>query len=347
MTLTPPLLLDGNTIVIDSTSLECFKLCPTKFYREQVQRRMRAGARPALDFGKALHAALEVRYKQAGNHAVIEGTAHAMHTALDAAYAGVDTPLEEWRTLARAHEVVDLYNQEWGVEPWEVLGVEVPFATELGNVGPYKVVWQGRLDLLLWWEGQIYVGDHKTMQQWSKGKTSEYDNSAQFKGYAWAMQEMHRLHGAPFPPLVAGFLLNALVTRKPYSERALKTASKAGIDSNEAFMEAARGVSELDAYLGKRKGLPRNEFHRNRVFYSQERLTEWRVDALAWVRTLLDYAERGYWPMNTRHCSNYYGGACPMLDVCTAPIAQRKMVLASDMFCDNTWSPLDREKEAV
>jgi len=314
--LTPPLLLDGNTLVLDSTALENFKLCPRKFFYEQMQRRIRAGAKPALDFGKALHAALEVRYKQLGNRAAIGTSVPAeMHTAIDAAYAGIETPLDEWRTLARAHETVDLYNDAYAHEPFDVLGVEVPFAVPVGTVGAYRVVWTGRIDLLVGWDAQVLVMDTKTMSSWGSGKSGEYDNSAQFKGYAWAMQEMHRLHGEPFPAQVHGFCLNAIVLRKP-------------------------GVTE-------RTKLPRTEFHRTRCWYSQERLEEWRIDMLAWVATLLDYAQRGYMPMNTKHCASFYGGNCPMLDVCTSPPAQRALVLASDLYTDNTWNTLERDVEVV
>lgn len=302
-------LLDGSTLVLDSTTTETFKLCPRKFYYEHARKRVRSSPKPAADFGGALHAALEVRYA-AGVGVPTDTTKAAMHAAVDTAMQGIETPLEEWRTLARAHETVDLYNEAWGAEPFMLLGVEVPFAVPVGHVGDVQVIWSGRIDLVVQWEGHTYIVDHKTMSAWSGGKSGEFENSSQFKGYAWAMQEMHRLHGAPFPERVHGFCLNALVLRKP---------------TNSA-----------------RATLPRFEAHRTRCYYTQERLAEWREDLLAWVRVLLDHAERGYMPMNTRNCCSFYGGNCPMLDVCTSPPEQRDLILASDLYTDNVWDPITR-----
>lgn len=308
-------LLDPTTLPIDNSSLETFKTCARMWQYAKVQRRKRAGAEASLDFGKAIHAALETRYKQAGAAAPSDAVAAAMHAAIDTAYTGIDTPLEEWKTLARANEIVDLYNAERQAEPFEVLAVEAPFAIPVGEVQGIRVLWTGRIDLLVRWEGMVYVLDHKTMGQWSSGKGAEFENSAQFKGYAWAMQEMHRLHGAPFPERVHGFCLNALVMRKPANS--------------------------------PRATVPRNEFHRTRCFYSQERLEEWRSDMLEWVNTLMTQAARGYLPMNTKHCASFFGRNCPYLDCCTAPVEQRQLVLGSDLYVDDTWNPLERDGEEV
>ncbi len=315
LALPPALLLDNETIILDSTSTENFKLCPRKFQHEQIDRRIRSGAKPALEFGKALHSALEIRYKRVGNQPAVGLTTMEMQTAVDNALEGIEMPLDEWRTLGRANETVELYNAYWGAEPFDVLGVEIPFAVPVGTVGRYKVVWSGRIDLLVQWEDCAYIMDHKTMSSWGSGKSAEFSNSAQFRGYAWAIQELHRLHGAPFPARIAGFCLNALVLRKP-------------------------GTTA-------RTTLPRTVFHRDRVFYSQERLDEWRTDLLVWVRTLIGYAEDGYMPMNTKHCANFYGGNCPLLDVCTAPPAQRAMALSSDLYENNEWSPLNHAAPAT
>jgi hypothetical protein len=46
--------------------------------------------------------------------------------------------------------------------------------------------------------------------------------------------------------------------------------------------------------------------------------------------------------MNTGGCANFYGRACPFLQVCALPPEQRLLMLSTDLFADATPGPLDQ-----
>lgn len=384
--MTPPLhLVGGDTIVISATQGEVIRTCAKMWAYRYLHRRVPTVPNEAAQGGKAFDSALNLRYLRCGSAPVDSATEQEMLAMIDKAYEGVELPLEEFRTPARYKEVVQAYNQHYGREPWEVLGVQVPFKVMLGEVTapegfwhrvhaacqhdfketpaaicpsevsvkcrkchghgwksdfdlrghggliydyPVRVVFQGLLDLYVRLGEHILVVDTKTSKSDIDGS---YDNSAQMKGYMWAMQELARLYpDKGFPPKVHGALINGVVIRPPYKN---------------------------EARTPKANDKPRNQFTRSfPAFYSEERLEEWRHDTLFHVEQALQWVARDHFPANERHCTfhvdaaftNYgtYGKPCPFLGVCTLPAAQREMMLATDAFMDYERGPLGESTPA-
>lgn len=319
--MTPPLpLLDDNTFVVSPSQLETLKTCPRMWLYRYLHRRVKVGAFGAKDGGKAFDAAMNLRYTTLGNSPVLAGSEleHAMHAAIDNGFAGLDLPLEEYRTPVLYKTVLDAYNKQWGREPFDVLGVQVPMAVPLGHIrNPLEndfqphinVVLQGIPDMLVRLpDGNTYVWDSKTMNDWSDRKLADWENNSQTKAYAWGFQELARLHPElGLPARVAGFMLNAIIIRKPSDSPRVK--------------------------------LPRIEFRRPVFLYTPEQLDEWRADALAWISMALQWVANDHFPQNEKSCANHYGRACPYLGVCTFPARQREMILASDEYRDYERSP--------
>jgi hypothetical protein len=141
--MTAPLQLrDNNTLVISPTQLATMKCCPRQWLYGYIHRRVRAGAFAARDGGKAFDAALNRRYREAGASAVTPEIAARMLDDIDAGFAGLDLPLDEYRTAARYKEVVEAYNEHYGDEGFDVLGVQVPFEVELGEVPVSYEFWR-------------------------------------------------------------------------------------------------------------------------------------------------------------------------------------------------------------
>lgn len=327
--LTPPplALLDGHTLVMDNSTMQLMTVCPAMGAYKVLWKREGAGTAIERDAGKALHSALEHRYRTHGAAPPTEGTESEMLAILEGCYAGLDVPDNTHLTLARMKEVVLAYNRECGQEPFRVRGVEVPYAVPLGVVPTtgkklpreVNVVWTGRSDMVTEWEqGTIYTTDHKSMGRYDGSTLAKFENDDGQKGYAWSLQEVARLHPElGLPPVVHGFCLNAIVVRPEY-----KRAPASG-------------------------GLPRFEVHRHRFHWLPAMLEEWRTNTLAIIGTWLEHYERGYFPMHRRNCASYFGRMCPYKDVDAVVPAQRAMVLASDMFKDVTWNPLDRDGAEV
>lgn len=350
-------LLDHNTVVISPSGLEKLKTCARIWKHTYIDKRVAALPNAAAAAGKAFDAALNLRYTTARNGAVDAALEERMLQAVDDAYAGLDLPLEEHRTPARFKEVVQLYNRNYGREPFDVLAVQMPFTVELGvvevgskfwdayltgraNAGevvsrwnlskpppPVRVLLHGILDLLVQDSatGQTLICDTKTSKDWGSMQQSGYENHAQLKAYCYAVpriapdaERMGLTAGltpeqlaqlARLPRIVHGAMPNIVVIRPPYKRE---------------------GSAE------KSNAKPRTEFHRFVVYYSQERLEEWRTDALFSVEQALQWVARDHYPQNEKACANVYGKRCPYIDCCTAPTHQRPMILGSDMFVDYT-----------
>lgn len=329
--MTPRLpLIGGDTIVVSPSQLEVVRTCPAMWKWKHLHRRVKSTPNPAAHGGRAFDEALNLRYRTHGGDPCTPSTEEAMLTLIDKAYEGVELPLEEHRTPARFKEAVVAYNRHWGREAFRVLGVQVPFAVLLGTVtssltleGTVKVVLRGILDLFIQSADHVIIYDTKTS---NNDIGSSYENSAQLKGYCWALQELARLHpDQGLPPVVHAAAVNGVILRPDYKPGRTPTA----------------------------RDKPRIEFVRPfPSFYSAERLERWRRDTLAWVQTALGWVANDHFPANERHCTfhmdaafkNYgtYGQNCPYLGVCTAPESQQEMALATDEFMDYGEGPLGK-----
>lgn len=292
--------LRDGILRIDNTGLTMYKACPTRGQFYLKHKRERNSTTGALNAGSAIHLALERRYK---HDTFSLDVAAEMIVELVNWYASHPAPDEDWRTLSRMHHVIEAYNKAYPSEPFKVLCVERPFEVELGTIDDIKVVWCGRIDLVIELGKEILIADHKTMQDFGSRVGDEYTNNGQCMGYAYAVQALG------IAPLVHGFMLNAIVARKP-----LVRAAKEG-------------------------GLPREEFHRQVFFYSQDRIQEWKENTLEICRRLLLDWKADNFPMFDNACVGKYG-PCPYLPVCSLPPAQRSTMLFSDVYRDVTWTPL-------
>jgi hypothetical protein len=353
--MTPTLtLLNNDTIVVSPSQLEVIRTCPSMWRWKHLARRVKAQPNAASHGGKAFDEALNLRYKRHGAGACAPETESEMLALIDKAYEGVELPLDEHRTPARFKEAIQGYNAHWQAEPFEVLGVQVPFAVELGSVyvsnefwhkvlgeltplaydacedhRRVRVVVRGLLDLYVRLGQHVLIPDTKTSNNDIGGS---YDNSAQLKCYCWALQELARLHpDAGLPPVVHGAFINGVIIRPPYKNENRKPGAK---------------------------DKPRLEFTRTfPTFYTAERLERWRRDTLLWVEQALGWVARDHFPQNERHCCFYidsafknygtYGQQCPYLGICSLPPEQQLVALESDEFMDYERGPLGVPTEAA
>jgi hypothetical protein len=296
--MTPPLKLDlDGSITVSATQLERMQTCPAFWSYNYLWRRVLRAAPAARAGGKAFDAALREWHGGRGMDAAV--------AALHAAYEGVEIAEGEYRTPARFEEVLRLYAAHWQPEQWHVVGQQLQLTVDLGPLVRYRLI----PDRLVRVDGELWVVDDKTSNRWDGQRLISYENSGQAKGYVWALQRLiadGRIDGvAPTEPL-AGFMLNAIVVREPYKSEAGRKANR----------------------------VPREEFHRVPFRYEQERLEEWRDDALMWVRQAIQWHRWDHFPQSEKHCSHHYGKTCPYLIVCKSPKEQRPLVLGMDMFED-------------
>ena len=310
---------------IDNTTMEYFQTCPRSAQFYCVERREK-GERAPLIFGGAIHEGLEVLYRDG-----FSALPTAKARCLDYFASQPSVQVGEWRTPEYALEALDRYVSYWSMmdnlEPIVHNGkkfVEQPFALNLGKLElncplPYSlskltadnntahvyvktlhIQWTGKVDIAATNASPaVYIVDHKTTSMGGMTFFADFELAQQTHGYTWALQKLlgHR---------VAGFILNALIIRKP---------TRTGVGM---------------------------EFERRVYPYSEDAITEWETDTMASVEQFVHSLIHASFPKYTKWCMGKYG-ACQYHQVCTLPAAQRGIMLGSSYYNDVTWSPLVKE----
>jgi hypothetical protein len=366
MTTNTNILTDGH-LIIDNSSLALVKMCPLMARYKLIDKRERAvttakGRGP----GKALHSWMETYYEGVRVGSDVEAVANA---TLSAAYT--DLPLTEgdaYLHLARMQEVTGQYlhgcryemgpdgrngvyeHQGWaGREPWEVLGVEVPFAVRLGNVRSFygqndnwpdpvsiPITYIGRSDLVVRMRerGELMCVDHKTARRWTGADVNHWRRDAGLTGYAACISQWVREGISELPASVQA----AMQAHEPLRERLAAAGVGEGLHGFIVNALVIRDVSDL-----RRCKEPPTAFHRETYYQDTGTLAEWRLNTLRWCEAWLGWCARGEWPENTNNCTRHFGGNCPYYEVDTLPPGkQRQVTLESDLYQDSTWSPIVR-----
>jgi len=81
------------------------------------------------------------------------------------------------------------------------------------------------------------------------------------------------------------------------------------------------------------------EAFRRQYHYSDWHVQEFKQDALALVEELFANVTNQFFPKKTQWCVGKYG-KCPYFDVCSLPPESRLSMLQSDNYINNTWKPV-------
>ncbi len=313
---------DDFILKIDNTTMETFQTCPRSAFYYTVQRIQRPD-RAALIFGGAIHAGLEVVYRDG-----FEAFAQAKLAILDHFEKHPFNYENEWRTPAYAIQAFAAYVSQHSLmdnlKPVDKSWVEKAFALNIGSfevngtlpysrsqitdeagdellyVGTIHAQFTGKIDILGYngaARDRKWVVDHKTTSMGGETFYSDFDLAQQTHGYMWAAQEITGERAA-------GFVLNALIIRKP---------SRTGVGM---------------------------EFDRRFYPYTQESLDEWKNDFLWSFENFVHSLINDQFPKYTKWCMGKYG-KCQYHQICTLPADQRKFMIHSDAYENVTWSPLN------
>lgn len=299
-------LVDGDTLLLDNSSLEKVTTCPRSAELGLCLRKQGNTDRVALRFGGIAHKCLEARYRAASAmYAQSQGVEQVMVAIAQQEYSIWQPPEDDYRNFDRMVDLIHHYGLTYPFEDFEVIKfpdgkpfVEVPFAYPLGVIDGIKIVWIGKVDLAYTLNGATFLMDHKTSSMATN--MDEFLISHQFYGYAWALEQM-------LGRKVDGVIINRIVCRKP---------TKTGIP-----------------FTFERKYIP----------IDRNLLAEWSQDCLHIIADFMESARRGYFPKHTTHCVAKFG-TCEFHKVCQlGDKTQREMMLSSGEFVDRTWSPLKEQ----
>lgn len=307
-------LLENGALVRDASSTEgCFCKCPRQFLYKYIHRRVSSAPAPGRDFGKWFHEILA--QWRLGHQPNFESTWETCCPNM---------PLDDFRTLGFGKDLFNKYVDTYGgKESFTVLqfnlgGVPTPcversFALPLGSVDTsldldaHGVARTDQGPIPVLWSGKIDLGivEHDGELWVLDTKTSSVGGDT-----FWAdFQNSTAQHGYVWAlqqatgRRVAGFRIDAVFTR---------AATRTG------------------------KGC---ELFRQSYPVSPAQLEEFVENALHIASSIIDCVERNYWPKHTGACVHRYG-KCEFMPVCENDPANRIAVLASNLYVDNTWSPL-------
>ena len=160
--------LEERKIFVDNTALDAFRKCPRKA-QLRIQQGLNQvimgeegeelGVAPALLFGSAIHAALDVIY-------IEDDLDKAIRIFLEHFQP---VPADRRRTPTRGSRILEQYYDHWHNFLNTIEGVlpELTFRVELGTLRtregePWTVVYTGIIDKIIKLQGEWFIMDHKT-----------------------------------------------------------------------------------------------------------------------------------------------------------------------------------------
>jgi len=296
--------------------LELLTTCPRSLEYNKFHKRVSSAAKPSLTFGSAVHLALELRYRRCGNDWPDLLTESDICQELQRFFdqpANIP-PEDDWRNLNWAMEVFKRYNQRYKVEPFNLLSnekgeplVELPFILELfqckrPNGQIIRIMYTGRIDLPVLWDDQIIVIDHKTTSVLGDYFFKEHRVSPQMIGYCYAFEKI-------VGKRANGFCINA-------------------IRSKQAPQKPTGG---FDRWWEE-------SLARHKEYIFPHTVEEWRTNTIALIEEMFWHYERAFFPKRKKWCVSKFG-ECPYYGVCDLPPSQRSVMLESNLFVENMWSP--------
>lgn len=332
-----PLPLQHGALFFDNSFLESFQGCDRQTLYKQLRRRHLAAARPALNFGTAIHRALDLRYSRFGsdlpsNPLDLSSYKDDRASMLLEYFSKNPNPEDDFRNVNWAVEVLQQYDERYNLEPFTLVlrdgkpvveqAFAIPFALynrlshillpweqswvleALTDEEHIPIIFTGRIDLPVEWSGDRFIMDHKTTSILGESFWDQYRMSAQPVGYCWAW---HKATGE----MPKGFAINAIRVR-PLPGKPVGGPSKWWEES----------------------------FQRNREYIFDRHLVEWHSNTLSQLDQFFYNVRKDVWPMKRLWCVGKFG-KCQFYDVCISAPEDREVLLGSDNYLDYEWSPLD------
>lgn len=304
-----------TTVKINSSSLSVLQECPRKSNYLLYNKFHKKSQSPAVLFGSAIHAALEVFYNSSRadrtlpkNYKTVIQDLENMeapedHLLYKSAKAFVDKA-EPLRNIPPSDKR-SLQAGLWSLAHYFETYIDDPFVVMEDKDGPiverrveYKlyesekmdIVYFGTIDVVLKNQrtNQILVCDHKTSSIVGNDFFNRLKPNHQYTGYLLGAKECLGIK-------TDSFLVNCIqVKPKPVTSR------------------------------GKPPHFLRQVTRRDETDY-----VEFRQAVMYWVRQYLDWIAGDYWPLgHTNACSSY--GGCQYLSVCSAPTEIRDNIINAE-----------------
>jgi hypothetical protein len=282
--------VENKQRIWDYSKISSFQTCRKKYYWEHVRHlRPKTKGTPLL-FGGAIHEALDVYYTHDDKE---KGTIEAIKK-FKSEYSTPEG--DELRTVENGEKMLMWYFVKYKDEPFKTIGKpEQGFVFFIGDI-----LYGGRLDLPVEWDGQLWIMEHKTTTRLTGGYFDQFELDKQPTGYIIALEEFTGRK-------CAGAIINAM---EPWKD--VKRVS-------------ARTKQPEDHFL--RKPLTRSDELKERFRYNVQAI----VRDIKWCEENDEFQEA-----EKKEVCYYYNRPCPYLQLCTYGESPR--VLERDYQVE-VWEP--------
>lgn len=328
--------LKNGEIVIDNSTFIQLDSCFAQGIMGAVLKKQPTYGSIHLDFGSCIHAAMECKFKGGNLVEQIEAA------KADESWPKVAESTHALKTQDKSIEVLKDYDIHTRIsQNFDVLQVdnkplceesfrlklgefeldeqkEMELFSQLGMTNEEKpskitIYWQGKIDLLVAYQGMPMICDHKTTSVMGEKFAETFLRSSQMIGYYWAAHTLVELGMGELTD-ERGRVYN--LKEKPF-----------------------RGVL-INAIAIRESGI---EFKLFDIPIPLTRIEEWRLGTVLrlkyFTEQLSDYLQSNMTAPNREHCVTKYG-RCPFFDVCEAPDHMRAAMLDSSSYYTSDWSPL-------
>ena len=276
----------------DNSTIDCFQTCRRKYYWRHVRHLTTRTKSQALVFGGAIHDALDVFYCHFPDQT--KGLKEAL-TVFGATYK--DREGDELRTKENGMKMLIHYSDVYKNEPFTPVGK--PEAGFVFSLAP-NLLYGGRLDLPIDWDGALWILEHKTTSRLSSNFFRQFDLDKQLTGYTIGMEEYtgRKCHGC---------IVNAM---EPWKELKRPTA---------------KSKTVADHFC--RNPAPRSDALKERFRLNVQRI----VRDIRWCE-----ANNEYYEADKKDVCFYYNYDCPYKTLCQFGDDER--VIARDFLMEK-WEP--------
>lgn len=255
----------------DYSTLSSFQTCRKKYYFEHIRHLRPKLKGAALEFGGAIHEGLDAYYKQGGGEA-------GLKAGLEAFQGGwKDREGDEIRTVENGIKMLTWYSVKYKHEPFKTVGKpESGFVFFIGDI-----LYGGRIDLPVEWDGNLWIMEHKTTTRLSGGYFDQYELDKQVTGYIIAAENYFK------DRKVMGCIVNVM---EPWKELIRPTA---------------KSKQPEDHFL--RKPITRSTMVKERFKLNVQRI----VRDIHWCTENDEFMEA-----EKKEVCHYYNRPCPYLQLC-------------------------------
>lgn len=341
--------LTNGAFLVDNSFIEYLVTCPRKTEYKYLAQRTPSIEKPALNFGQAIHMALEYRYSVCQNRSVTPEDEQIVHDKILAPFFAANPPPEgDHRTLDWAFQIFHHYNMRYAVEPWKLLkwkvpkncphcqGIKVLFRDEENQLpepcfwcqgtGKQEVITELTFSIPLYTRPNglqiIYIGRQDLPVLWDDMLIVDDHKTASSLGTSY-------FEGQKVSPQFEGYCwaLEEILKQNGISHRIAGYC----INAIRTKEQPAKPRNGWDAWWSE-------AFERHKEYLRPGQLDEWKENTINLIEEFFFHFEKGVFPQKKKACTMY--GKCPYYDVCYLPREARATVLNSNQFVKETWTPL-------